>query len=63
MKYAKPIMSVSELADMGFSKSDLRNYSRIEGQNFATTTTGGGKILFDTEKFEEFRRLHLSKSK
>ena len=54
MKYPKPLMGVSELVEMGFSREQLKRYLRIEGCP-ATKTPGGGKWKFDTEKFEEWR--------
>lgn len=55
MDYPKPLMSIKELADMGFSKTYLYEMAHQRGQKFATTTTGGGKFIFDTAKFEKER--------
>ena len=60
MNYSKKLMSVSELAkECGFSKEDL--YAAAHNEHYAhhyiTTTKGGRKYLFDTEKFEKYRQL------
>lgn len=55
MQYPKPIMSLSELAEMGFPRHELNKNVHARGQTFAFKTTGGGKWLFDTEKYELWR--------
>lgn len=54
MVYPKKIMSITELVALGFSRDELKRYTRISSCP-ATKTYGGGKWLFDTEKFEEWR--------
>lgn len=55
MQYPKPIMSVSELVKLGFTRDELNRAVHRKNQNFATKTLGGGKWRIDTEKFEQFR--------
>ena len=50
MIFPKPLMSISELADMGFSKYELRKYVHARGCP-VIRTPGGGKYKIDTEKF------------
>ena len=61
MQYPKQIMSITELAELGFCRDYLRAACHAEGQNFATKTVGGGKFQIDTEKFEEWRQKRLGK--
>ena len=62
MNYPKPIMSISELATLGFSARELNEYAHIANQNFTMRNNAGkkGKILFDTEEFEKWRLKHTS---
>lgn len=56
MKYPKPIMSISEMAEMGFSKTALYEYAHHQlADRFIITTPKGGKIFFDTAEFERLR--------
>lgn len=55
MEYPKPIMSITELEALGFSKTELKYAVHARGQNFAVKTHGGGKWKIDTEKFEKWR--------
>lgn len=57
MNYPKPLMSITELETMGFSKRALIQYAHIANQNFTMRNNVGkkGKILFDTEEFEKWR--------
>ena len=55
MDYPKPVMNLSQLAEMGFSKSTLRSLIREPGQKIAVKTPGGGKWLVDTAALD--RRL------
>lgn len=61
MRYPKPIMSLSELAELGFPRRELNKNVHARGQTFARKTTGGGKWLFDTVEYELWRsgRRHL----
>ena len=54
MKYPKKVMTITELADMGFPKRLLTNYTHIANQGFAFKTAENGKWLFDTEEFDKF---------
>ena len=54
MKYPKPLMSLSELRKLGFSRNELLEYGHMKDSP-ATRTIGGRKFLFDTEKLEEKR--------
>lgn len=55
MEYPKPLMSIAELRALGFPKEYLYQMAHKKNQNYATKTTGGGKFLFDTAKFEKAR--------
>lgn len=52
MIYPKPLMSISELKEMGFSKRMLEEYAHMKNSP-AFKTPGGGKWLFDTEKLDK----------
>lgn len=57
MTYPKPYMSVSELAKMGLSKTSLyQAASHHLAYHYIIRTAGGGKILFDTEQFEKYKK-------
>lgn len=56
MEYPRPIMSIKELAELGFSSTELHYACHIPGQTFATKTHGGGKWLIDTVEFDRFMR-------
>lgn len=47
MDYPKQIMSISELVEMGYSREELKRYTRIKGVP-AYKTIGGGKWYFKT---------------
>lgn len=52
MKFPKPVMSISELAKMGFSRTDLYKAAKSEDAHKYIIPTKG-KILFDTEAFSK----------
>jgi len=55
MQYPKPIMTITELVPLGFTKHYLKRVCHVKGQDFAKKTPGGGKYYFDVEKFEKWR--------
>lgn len=60
MQYPKPIMSITELTTLGFSRETLKQYTRIKGFP-GTKTPGGGKWIVDTEEFEKWRKQRMIK--
>ena len=61
MKYDKPIMRMSELVKMGFSRSFLDEAYRERGQDFAQKgPKSNSPIFFDTERFEKWRVRKLT---
>ena len=52
--YPKRFMSITELARIGYSKSQIMCDVHARGQNFARLTPGGGKWLIDTTKYEKW---------
>lgn len=50
MIFPKPLMSISELRQMGFSDYELRKYVHARGCP-VVKSPGGGKYKIDTEKF------------
>lgn len=61
MRYPKPIMSITELSEMGFNARLLHNYCHVAGQQFAFKTSPRGKWLIDTERFDAFWRTRGEK--
>lgn len=63
MKYPRPLMTVSELCEMGFSRTQLRELARSRGQKccFRMSAKYGSKILIDTEKLEKELQKNLSR--
>lgn len=58
MEYPKPVMRLTELQKMGFSKEYLMKAYRSKDQVFAwkiDMTKGNSPILFDTKQFEQYR--------
>ena len=55
MEYPKPIMSITDLEELGFSRIELKNAVHAKGQDFAVKTAGQGKWKIDTHKFERWR--------
>lgn len=60
MNYPKPLMSLAELRELGYSRNELLQYAHMKDSP-ATRTIGGRKFLFDTAKLEQ-KRLERSKS-
>jgi hypothetical protein len=57
MTYPKPLMSITELVKMGFPRDMLYKAAHAQGcERYIIRTPGGGKILFDVEKWEKMRR-------
>lgn len=52
MNYPKPIMSLSELATLGFSRPMLYQMAHSRYCDCAFKGPKGGKWYFDTEKFD-----------
>ena len=56
MNYPKPIMSISELVELGYSREMLYRAAHALGsKRYILRTPGNGKILFDTEKFDRVK--------
>lgn len=56
MRYPKPIMSISEMAEMGFSRTALYEFAHHQlAERYVIKTPKGGKIFFDTAEFEKLR--------
>jgi hypothetical protein len=53
MNYPKPLMSITELVAMGYSRWDLKCYANAKGAP-VIRTIGRGKSLFMTDKLDEF---------
>lgn len=54
MQYPKPIMSITELTKLGFSRDYLDRAVHSKHANyFAQRTSRRGKFLIDTEKFQK----------
>lgn len=60
MKYPKPLMSLAELREIGYSRNELLKYAHMKDSP-ATLTSGRGKFLFDTEKLEKKRLERMVK--
>jgi hypothetical protein len=57
MTYPKPLMSITELNKLGFPRDLLYKAAHAQGcERYIIRTPGGGKILFDTEKWERIRK-------
>lgn len=63
MQYPKPIMTIQELKELGFTDGYLRQMAHRRGQKYATRQSQSKKstILFDTEKFEKERQKMLTR--
>jgi hypothetical protein len=53
MEFPKPLMSIAQLSELGFSKSMLKEYARAKDSPIIKTA-GGGKIFFITDKLIEY---------
>lgn len=63
MKYPKPLMSISELVELGFSRTDLKQAAHHHlSYKYIQVTKGNGKFLFDTEQWEKYRKCVLHRS-
>ena len=62
MQYPKPVMKISELQAMGFTKEWLMYAFRRRNQTFAwkMSTANNSAILFDTEGLEKFRKAQCA---
>ena len=60
MQYPKPVMKISELQEMGFTKDWLMFVFRQRNQTIAwkITPAKNSAILFDTEALEKYRKAH-----
>lgn len=60
--YPKPIMKISELIKMGFTRDYLLNIYALPTQDFAwkqNATKKNSPIMFETEKLEEYRQNQI----
>lgn len=57
MDYPKPVMKISELKKLGFSREYLLKAYRRKGQSYAwkMSPAPNSPIVFDTEAFEKWR--------
>lgn len=55
MTYPKPLMTITEMLPLGFTRDELNKAVHSEGQNFAHKQSERGKWKIDTEKFEVWR--------
>lgn len=53
MKYPKPVMTTTELGEMGFPIETLRKIAKEPGQTIAFRLKPNGNILWDTEKLQK----------
>lgn len=56
MEYPKPLMTISELAEMGYARRTLERWVHIKG--FPSRKTGQGKKApwrIDTKEFEKWQ--------
>ena len=63
MEFPKPIMTISELNEMGFSKESLLTAYRAKGQTFArklNPQSRNSKIEFDTTEFYKWWLAQVS---
>lgn len=57
MKYPKAVMSITELAEMGFSRKELTKAAHHHlSSKYIVKTIGGGKYFFKTEEFEKYMK-------
>ena len=55
MHYPKPIMKITQLNELGFSRDFLNRAVHHKGQGFAHKTSEKGDWLIDTDEFEKWR--------
>lgn len=63
MKYAKQVMTITELKAMGYPEEWLREIYRNRHQTIAWKMNPNKKnspILFDTEELEKYRKAHCT---
>ena len=53
VKYSKPVMTTSQLKEMGFPVDVLREIAREPGQTIAFRLKPNGNIYWDTEKLQK----------
>ena len=57
LQYPKPIMSVTELVNMGFSREYIYKMAHRKGQKYCVRLEGfKTKLFFDTVEFEKARQ-------
>lgn len=63
LQYPKPIMSLTELTELGFSRNYLNQMAHRRNQKCCTRVSdkGKSKFLFDVEKLEKERERMLSR--
>ena len=60
LQYPKPLMSITELVELGFSRRDLKNYTQLPDFP-CVRTQGGGKILVQTDGLDEWIEKYQEK--
>ena len=66
MEYPKPIMTTSELKELGFTRTYLERAYRSPTNNFAAKmdpTKKKSTIMFDTAGFEAWRQKEIKAQK
>lgn len=62
MKYPKALMSITELVELGYSRTDLIRAAHHKLRDkYIIPTAGGGKFRFDTEAWEKYRKYVLGR--
>lgn len=62
LEYPKPIMKVSELIKMGYTRDYLLSIYALPTQDFAwkqNATKKNSPIMFETDKLEEYRQNQI----
>lgn len=60
LKFTKPLMSITELVGLGYSRTDLKAYSQVKDFP-CVRTQGGGKILIKTDEVDTWIDEYQSK--
>jgi len=61
MIFPKPLMSITEMVELGFSRETLQRYSHVKDFPHMRTI-GDGKILIFTDEFLEWERNFKKKT-
>lgn len=54
MNFPKKIMTITEIAQLGFSRRYLQDCVHIQGNTFALRRGSKGKFMIDTDEFNKF---------